>query len=159
MSAILHRLQQFSRAFRSDCGASAVELAVALPLLAVVLLGTIDFGRLFYRTMAVTHATRAGATYGSQSVGNASNHPGVEAAAVAAATDIPTGYTATASHFCTCYLGVAAVENAIACTASCAGQRRVYTQVIGTATFTTVVQYPGMPHTVPISRTVQMRAQ
>jgi len=54
---------------------------------------------------------------------------------------------------------VAAVENAIDCTATCGGQRRVYTQVVGTATFTTVVQYPGMPNTVPISRTVQMRAQ
>jgi Flp pilus assembly protein TadG len=142
---------------RCTRGSAAVELAVSLPLLAVVLLGTIDFGRLFYRTMAVTHATRAGAQYGGQSVGMAADHTGMETAATNAATDIPSGFSATATHFCTCFLS--GTETAIVCTAACTGQRRVYTQVTGTANFSMLVNYPGMPHTVSITRVVVMRAQ
>jgi Flp pilus assembly protein TadG len=134
-----------------------VELAVSLPLLAVVLLGTIDFGRLFYRTMAVTHAARAGAQYGAQSVGTATDHTGMQTAATSAATDIPTGFSVSATHFCTCF--ATGTETSITCTAACSGQRRVYTQVTGTANFSTLVNYPGMPHTVSIARVVVMRAQ
>jgi Flp pilus assembly protein TadG len=147
----------WSRGWRSDRGASAVELALALPLLAVVLLGTIDFGRLFYHAMAVTHAARAGAQYGSQSVGRAADHPGMQNAATTAAGDLGGGFSATATHFCTCY--VPTTETSIGCTATCAGERRVYTQVTGTATFSTLVNYPGIPASVPITRIVQMRAQ
>jgi hypothetical protein len=40
-----------------------VELALLLPLLLVLLLGTIDFGRAFFGWVAVTNAARVGANY------------------------------------------------------------------------------------------------
>lgn len=46
---------------RSERGAALVELAVALPLLLVIMVGTIDFGRAFRTAMIVTNAARAGA--------------------------------------------------------------------------------------------------
>ena len=46
-------------------GAAALELALILPLLILVALGTIDFGRFAYTYIAVTNAARAGAGFGS----------------------------------------------------------------------------------------------
>jgi Flp pilus assembly protein TadG len=44
-------------------GASAVELAVILPIFATLVLATVDFGRFAYNYIAVTNAARAGAAW------------------------------------------------------------------------------------------------
>src|SRR5437879_9370672 len=46
-------------------GASAAELAVLLPVLMLIVLGCVDFGRFSYAYITVTSAARAGAGYGS----------------------------------------------------------------------------------------------
>src|SRR5438034_6510408 len=43
---------------------AAVELAILLPVLVLIVLGCIDFGRFAYNYIAVTNAARAGAAYG-----------------------------------------------------------------------------------------------
>ncbi len=50
---------------RSERGQSAVELAVALPVLVLILMGTLDFGRAFYAYINITNAAREGAQYGT----------------------------------------------------------------------------------------------
>jgi Flp pilus assembly protein TadG len=45
-------------------GQSLVELALTLPLLLVILFGTIDLGRLFFAYVTITNASREGARYG-----------------------------------------------------------------------------------------------
>ncbi len=47
-------------------GAAAVELALLLPLLLVVLLGTMQVGTGFGQVMAIANGAREGARYGSQ---------------------------------------------------------------------------------------------
>lgn len=49
-----------------DEGQSLVELALALPILLLILLGLADFGRAFYYTTIISNAARAGAAYLSQ---------------------------------------------------------------------------------------------
>ena len=44
-------------------GAAAVEFALVLPLLVVLLMGIIDFGLYFYDDLAVSHAARDAARY------------------------------------------------------------------------------------------------
>src|SRR5258708_4902859 len=44
--------------------AAAVELAIFLPVLAVLVLGCIDFGRFAYSYIALTNAARSGSFYG-----------------------------------------------------------------------------------------------
>ena len=46
-------------------GQSAVELAVVVPVLALLLVVVADFGRVFFVSVAVNNAARAGAQYGS----------------------------------------------------------------------------------------------
>jgi len=50
---------------RREKGQSLVELAIILPFLLMILLGIIDFGRVFYAYVTITNASREGARYGS----------------------------------------------------------------------------------------------
>jgi Flp pilus assembly protein TadG len=49
--------------FARETGQSLVEVALALPLLLLVLLGLADLGRAFYYTTAIASAARQGAAY------------------------------------------------------------------------------------------------
>jgi hypothetical protein len=80
---------------------SAVELALSVPLLIVLPLAAVEFGRIFYTQISVTNAARAGVQYGAQNITTASDTNGTQQAALADAPNI-TGLTATASHFCQC---------------------------------------------------------
>ncbi len=46
---------------RGDRGAAAVEMALVLPLLLLVVFGAIDFGRMFFTQISLTAAAREGA--------------------------------------------------------------------------------------------------
>ena len=46
---------------RAERGAAAVELAIVLPVLLLVIGGIVDFGRFFYTQIQVTNAAREGA--------------------------------------------------------------------------------------------------
>ena len=145
----------------NERGGALVELALGLPLLALVLFGTIDFGRVFYHAMAVSHAARAGAQYGSQNLGYAMDDSAMSSVATTDATahDLSASFfTVTSSHACYCYDGSA--ETSLACTAgTCASQLRVYVTVTASHGFTTVASYPGIPHTLTVTRAARMRAQ
>ena len=51
---------------RADGGQSFIELALALPILLLLLVGLADFGRAFYYTSIISNAAKAGAAYLSQ---------------------------------------------------------------------------------------------
>jgi Flp pilus assembly protein TadG len=56
-------------------GASAAELAILLPVLVYVLLGAIDFCRLFYAYTTITNAARNGALWASDPLANGTVTP------------------------------------------------------------------------------------
>ena len=78
-------MRQFAR--RRDEGAAAVEFALVLPILVVLLFGIIEFGLVFDAQLTITHAAREGARVAS--VG------GNVGSAVAAQTSGLTGVTYT----------------------------------------------------------------
>lgn len=49
------------RSARRERGAAAVELAIVLPLLVLVIMGLVDFGRLFFAQIGLASASREGA--------------------------------------------------------------------------------------------------
>jgi hypothetical protein len=111
--------------------------------------------------MAVTHAARAGAQFGAQSSATAVDEKTMQAVAMddATANDVPRNQlTAHATHSCACFDGSS--ETSLACTAgTCANQLRVYVTVTTQTSFATIVDYPGIPHTLSIVRTARLRAQ
>ena len=55
-----------SKPRRKERGQSLVELALAMPLLLLLMLGTIDIGRVFFTYIELRNAVREGASYGSR---------------------------------------------------------------------------------------------
>lgn len=140
---------------RSDAGAAAVELAMVLPLLALLAVGVADFGRMYFTSIAVSNATRAGAHYGSQSTTTSGNFAGIEQATRNDAADLGE-ITVASSRFCRCPDG-----SAPACTGTCPsyGAPQVFVHVSASKTYAFLIKYPGLPPTVPITRTATFRAQ
>ncbi|MBU4356015.1 MAG: pilus assembly protein [Proteobacteria bacterium] len=60
------RLRQVLQRGRGQEGAAAVEFAIVLPILLLILAGFFDFGWLFFWQHSVTNASRAGARYAVQ---------------------------------------------------------------------------------------------
>lgn len=66
---MLFLLKNFSR---KNSGQSLTEVAIALPLLFIILLGMIDLGRMYYTYVALANSAREAARYGaSQQCGTA----------------------------------------------------------------------------------------
>lgn len=63
------RLRWGSRWVRDERAQSLVELALAFPVLLLILLGLADFGRAFFYTIAIANAAREGAAYASLNAG------------------------------------------------------------------------------------------
>ncbi len=120
-------------------GQGLVELALLAPILIFMLMATVDFARAYSAYIEVSNSARAGAIYGSRSKANASNANAVRDAALA---DSPTIF-----------------GKAPTISSSTATDSDGYQQVTVTVnyTFTVLTGIPGLPKTVNMSRTVQMR--
>jgi Flp pilus assembly protein TadG len=150
------KLSAVSYDHRWRLGQSAVEFALAVPVLALLLVAAADFGRVFFYSIAVNNAARAGAQYGSQSVIAAANPSGMATAAVTDGADIP-GIAATASQ-CTCESPAGTVK---ACAASYCGANgsATFVEVDTSATFTTLVNYPGLTNSFTLTGKAIMQVQ
>jgi len=131
------------------------ELAIAVPVLCLLLVASADFARVFYFSIAVNNAARAGAQYGSQTITTAGDINGMKAAATQDASDLPS--LAATAHLCTCGTGssVAACASSY-CTNNPTGN---YVEVDTTMTFNTIVTYPGIPSTVALAGKAIMQVQ
>lgn len=143
---------------RSEVGAALVELAVTLPLLVLVLVGTIDFARVFYAAIELTNAARAGAQYGAASVAKSNDDPGMQSTAIAAAPNI-SSVSATSTRTCECTPDSGSTFTGVLCPDTCpAGQHLVVSvTVTATRTFTTITLFPGIPGSIPLVRSATMR--
>ena len=139
-------------------GQAATELALIAPVLSLMLLGGADFARAFYFNQEVVAAARAGAQYGSQSVTTAADTTGIRASALANGTNVP-GLTASSS-FCTCQSPPPTGQTACG-SGYCNGanSQATYVTVNTSATFTTLVNYPGIPHLTTMSGKAIMQTQ
>lgn len=149
--------------FRGERGAALVELAVVVPLLALILVGTIDFGRVFRTAMVVTNAARAGALAGGSNLAASQNTTLMQntAAAVLTANGLTTGPTPVAQQRCYCAAANGNFGGAVACTTVCGSGQPVVVLVTVTAerTFSLLGPFPGNWNSVTIRRASTARAQ
>jgi Flp pilus assembly protein TadG len=68
---MLSRLRQLLKPGRGQEGAAAVEFALILPLLVLLVLGAMDFGHRLYLQHIITNASREGARYAAKYTGTA----------------------------------------------------------------------------------------
>ena len=83
-------------------GQTAVEIAIAAPILSVLLIICSDFARIFYTSVEVNNAARAGAQYASQTTSTASNTSNIALAAEAGAPNLSLTSSNVTSSECTC---------------------------------------------------------
>ncbi len=152
------------RRFSSESGQSLVELALITPVLLLMLVGFAEMGRYTYLSVLVGNAAEAGAAYGAQSLGNSVDAAGIR---TAAQNDFQDGHglsglTVTPSTSCGC--DSSGTTTTAACTGSTAGTCGtghwvVNVQVTASGTFTSMFNYPGVPASLTIVRTVIMRVK
>jgi Flp pilus assembly protein TadG len=139
---------------KSRKGGAAVELAVLFPVILLILIGIVDYGRVFYTWVQVSNAARAGAEWGGQSFVYETATDSMTALAKVDGADAGT-LTPVASYFCEC----GGIANAT-CTLCAGGAApEVYTKVVISKTVNMFLAYPGLPATVTISRTAYFRSQ
>ena len=132
-----------------------LELCLILPVLLLLILGTIEFGRAAYFDIEVADAARAGALYGAQSMADAADTGAITQAVLNNAQDIPPAQTTiTSSVSCTCpgsgTIEHAALRNALGCTPE------VYVTVHVQDRQPTLFQYPGIPDPFTLTTTSVM---
>jgi Flp pilus assembly protein TadG len=122
-------------------GMAAAELAILLSVLAFILLASTDFARLFYDYVTITNCASNGAIYGCQDPTFANDTAGIKAAAVLDGAA----------------LNPALSTSDVSTMPGTDANGDPFIAVTVTHTFTTLIAYPGIPHTMSLSRTVQMR--
>jgi hypothetical protein len=153
---------------RSERGAALVELAVSLPLLILLLVGTADFARVFYFTIELTNAARAGAQYAAYSQVQAQQAPKITNAATSAAPNIApiiielhlsSGLPDPPVCYCALDDGTGQPWSGVACTSICGSGHHLVETVTVTAskTFSTISHFPGIPNTLNLSRAATLR--
>lgn len=119
-----------------DSGQTLVETALTVPLLSLLLLGAVEFGRAAYAAIEVTNAANAGAFYGA-TTGDLS---GIQRAAQNDAGNL-NGLTATGSFTYTCSDG-SVYSDSTQCPA--AGAHVITVLTVNTSfNFNLLVQAPG----------------
>lgn len=153
MRSLLRRLPA------DNSGSSLIELALLAPVLLLLFIGTVDFGRAWYIHTETLCAAEAGALYGQQ---NSVDTVGMKAAALLDAPDLAKAntMTATASYGVECSDGSSAVSGstdtaALNCPTNTSAVS--YVEVDTTANYSTILRYPSMPSTLTMSDSVRMR--
>lgn len=139
----------------SQRGLSIVELGLAMPLMMVVMLGTVDLGRGMVAALCVTGAATAGAQYGARTTGATTDVLGMAAAAKASAPG--SAIDATARSFCECPGNVP--DDCLNSNCPDDYSPELYVEVTASTTFQTMFPWPGIPAVLPIRRTVVKRVQ
>lgn len=89
----------------SEEGSALVELAVSLPLLSIMLLGSAEFARLAYASIEVSNGAHAAAMYAASSLAASSDSGGITNAANADAANLSGGNAISVTSVttaCTC---------------------------------------------------------
>lgn len=127
--------------------AAAAEFAIILPVLMMIVLGFIDFGRFAYHYVAVTNAARAGAEYAIMTPYVSAGQGAWQAKVQQAARDEMANQTGYAPSNLTTSTAVTVEQN---------GLRRVRVEATY-ASFRTITSWPGIPSTLTLRSAVTMR--
>ncbi|MBT5266551.1 MAG: pilus assembly protein [Rhodospirillaceae bacterium] len=132
-----------------NSGNSAVEFAIAAPVLAVLLLGSWEYGVVVWKNFRMVKGLDAGTQY---AVLGASDDAIVSTALQAAGLGGVS--SANVRRYCTCPTG-----ESIACTTSCptASYKRVLLEVTMNHTHQTYFTYPIVEPTIPLAKSATIQ--
>lgn len=149
--------------FRREDGSAMVEFGIAAPVLALMLIGGIDLGRLFYQSITLSSAANAGASYAVSSKTRWGDIGGITQAARDDATDLGEAdgvvslLVDTPVRTCEC-----PGSGVVACSVEeCIGYGRpqVFITVTVQKSFDTLFPYPGVPSGATLTGSAMRRAR
>jgi Flp pilus assembly protein TadG len=131
-------------------GQSLLELALALPLFILILIGSAEVARFAWASIVASNAARAGAQYGAQNHTTATNTAAISNAVAGESVNLGGALISTSDVSCACATGTSTV--AFACSnarTACPSPSVIleYVEVNTTATITPLIHYPGLPRT------------
>ena len=140
----------------STDGAAAIEFALLVPMLIVLVICTADLGFGIYRHMQVENAAQAGVTYAAA---RGFSQAQVSAAVLSATTYSDIQASPAPSKFCGCPSGTS-VTSAV-CTSTCSdgSQPGTYVSVSAKATYNTIIPYPMLPNSYDFAAQATVRIQ
>jgi Flp pilus assembly protein TadG len=133
-----HIVNWLRRRTLGDAGIAGVELALATPMLALLMAGGFDFGRAIYEQHRLAAAAEAGIQYAMASSSNLSNSSGITAAVRADANDTTNSLTVTSGQ-CTCPTGSTLCSTSSTCTGSTVSG--TYQRVTVSESYSTIMSY------------------
>lgn len=141
---------------RKRSGSAAVEAAIVLPVLLLLLTGLFDLGFAGWESMQVQSAADAGAEYATRNPWNVAQISNAVTSATAGS-----GITANPapSQFCACPTGGTLVN--ISCASKCPNgdTASLYALVSAQKTHFSVLHYPGLPQPMTLSGQAITRLQ
>ena len=141
--------------FHSRRGGAAIELAVICPLLILLIIGVVDYGRIFYLSVTIANAARAGAEFGAREPATVVDTAAMTAFAKADGQEAAP-MRVDSRFYCECGEGVP--NNA--CTLCPGGAAPdVFVEVTASKSVSTFFRYPGLRSSIPIVRTATFRSQ
>lgn len=153
---------------RSHSGQTVLELVLLTPILLLMLFGAVDLGRYAYIAILVGNAARAGAAYGAEGLPQSVDGPGIIAAAdddfqnngqnVSDLTvDAPVTSCGCDSAGTITTAGCSAADGNSNAGSCASGHWVVMVKVTAHGTFHALVPWPGIPQSVAISSSAEMR--
>ncbi len=146
-------LAPLERFRRSSSGGAAIELAVIFPVLLLLFIGAVDYGRLYYTSITVANAARAGAEYGARDFTTSGDTEAMKTFAQQDGQEAGT-LTLSARRYCQC---AGAANGCTACSGGAAPD--VFIEVTASKNVAMSLPYPGLPSSVSIARTATFRVQ
>lgn len=122
-------------------GAATVELAVLLPVLMFLLMMAVDYARIFYYSLTIENCARNGAFFACNASNYQMSYSSIQQAAIADGANLNPPLTTANVN----------VANGID-----ANNNPTVTVTVN-YTFQTITGYPGLPNTVNLVRSVEMR--
>jgi Flp pilus assembly protein TadG len=114
-----------------EAGQALLEMALVMPLFALLLVGAAELARVAFAAIEVANAARAGAQYGAQSPFYSQDTTGITNAAENDANDIyaikPTNFSVTSAISYICSDGTATVSSPPSCSSSTATVEQILT--------------------------------
>jgi len=144
------------RLARDQSGIAGMELALATPMLALLMCGGFDFGRAIYEQHRLTTAAEAGIQFATAVSGNLTNSSGIIAAARADASDTTSSLTVTTGS-CTCPTGTTLCSTATTCTGSTV--TGTYQKVTVSESYSTVMTYGFVSNPFTLTAQSMVRVQ
>ena len=147
----------FKRFHGNEGGNITIEMALVYTMMAVMILGSVDFGRLLFEQIRMEQLARTGAQVALRGQTYAIDLEQITTAVITAHNDVDNPVEVTAINYCECPGG----GGTSPCDEECVDEvvPNLFMQVTVSRTYEFILGVPGFDPIVPLSATATVRAR